>query len=180
MAGKSSTRHRHDGTSPLPLGMDYSPAPSRWTGPNTVWPHDSRTGWSYCVMIPSWTMLADAKSGDAPLASPIVFYRVQVGIQSPEGVSTVRKVLRRFSDFLKLHASLKKAFPKRSLPMAPPKNSMLWMKANDTYLEERRLSLLDWLSKLLADIEISRSAPVAAFFELEATARAGNMFELLF
>lgn len=172
MAGKSFTRHRHDGTSPLPLGMDYSPAPSRWMGPNTSWPHDPRTGWSYCVMIPSWTMLSDAKTGDAHLASPIVFYRVQVGIQSPQGVSTLRKVLRRFSDFLKLHASLKKAFPKKNLPLAPPKNSMLWMKANDTYLEERRLSLLDWLSKLLADIEISRSAPVAAFFELEASARA--------
>ncbi|KAI5084426.1 hypothetical protein GOP47_0000595 [Adiantum capillus-veneris] len=172
MAGKSFTRHRHDGTSPLPLGMDYSPAPSRWTGPNTSWPHDPRTGWSYCVMIPSWTMLSDAKTGDTHLASPIVFYRVQVGIQSPQGVSTLRKVLRRFSDFLKLHASLKKAFPKKSLPLAPPKNSMLWMKANDTYLEERRLSLVDWLSKLFADIEISRSAPVAAFFELEASARA--------
>eukprot|EP00250_Pteridium_aquilinum_P024759 c2955_g1_i1 orf=732-2870(-) len=172
MAGKSFTRHRHDGTSPLPLGMDYSPAPPRWTGPYTPWPHDSRTGWSYCVMIPSWTMLSDAKAGDAHLASPIVFYRVQVGIQSPQGVSTMRKVLRRFSDFLKLHASLKKAFPRKVLPLAPPKNSMLWMKANDSYLEERRLSLVDWLSKLLMDIDISRSAPVAAFFELEATARA--------
>ncbi|KAH7441052.1 hypothetical protein KP509_03G023200 [Ceratopteris richardii] len=171
MAGKFLNRHRHDGTSPLPLGMDYSPAPSKWTGPDTLWPHDPRTGWSYCVMITSWTMAPD-KTGDSHIASPIVFYRVQVGIQSPEGVSTMYRLLRRFSDFLKLHASLKKAFPKKSLPPAPPKNSMLWMKVNDTYLEERRVSLLDWLSKLLSDIEISRSPQIAAFFELEASARA--------
>jgi hypothetical protein len=30
MAGRSPPRHRHDGTSPLPLGIDFSPAPSRW------------------------------------------------------------------------------------------------------------------------------------------------------
>lgn len=28
--GVSPPRHRHDGTSPLPLGMDASPAPVRW------------------------------------------------------------------------------------------------------------------------------------------------------
>ena len=30
MARRSPPRHRHDGTSPLPLGIDFSPAPSRW------------------------------------------------------------------------------------------------------------------------------------------------------
>ena len=30
MAGRSPPRHRHDGSSPLPLGVDASPAPARW------------------------------------------------------------------------------------------------------------------------------------------------------
>lgn len=30
------------------------------------------------------------------------FYRVHVGVQLPEGVTTTRGVLRRFNDFLKL------------------------------------------------------------------------------
>lgn len=30
------------------------------------------------------------------------FYRVQVGIQSPEGITSTRGILRRYSDFLKL------------------------------------------------------------------------------
>ena len=30
------------------------------------------------------------------------FYRVQVSVQSPEGITTMRGVLRRFNDFLKL------------------------------------------------------------------------------
>ncbi|KAI9073788.1 hypothetical protein K1719_044235 [Acacia pycnantha] len=37
-------------------------------------------------------------------SDPIVFYRVQVGLQSPEGITTVHGVLRRFNDFLKLFA----------------------------------------------------------------------------
>lgn len=125
-------------------------------------------------MIPSWTVLqdADAKAAESHLANPIAFYRVQVGIQSPHGVSTLRKVLRRFSDFLKLHAAIKRAFPKKHVPVAPPKNSMMWMNASQTHLQERRHALVDWLGKLLADIDISRSAPVAAFLELEAAARA--------
>lgn len=34
------------------------------------------------------------------------FYRVQVGVQSPEGITTTRGVLRRFNDFLKLFADV--------------------------------------------------------------------------
>lgn len=32
------------------------------------------------------------------------FYRVHVGVQSPEGITTTRCVLRRFNDFLKLYS----------------------------------------------------------------------------
>ncbi|GAU23139.1 hypothetical protein TSUD_305870 [Trifolium subterraneum] len=30
MQRRSPPKHRHDGTSPLPLGMDWSPAPRKW------------------------------------------------------------------------------------------------------------------------------------------------------
>ncbi|KAL0319124.1 UNVERIFIED_CONTAM: PX domain-containing protein EREL2 [Sesamum angustifolium] len=119
----SPPRHRHDGTSPLPLGMDWSPAPLNWDGPNTIWPHDFHTGWSYCVTVPSWSILSESEGSE-----PVVFYRVQVGLQSPEGVTTTRGVLRRFNDFLKLSSDLKRSFRKKSLPPAPPKG-LLRMKS---------------------------------------------------
>lgn len=34
------------------------------------------------------------------------FYRVQIGVQSPEGITTIRGVLRRFNDFLKLFTNV--------------------------------------------------------------------------
>ncbi|GAA0143181.1 hypothetical protein LIER_03924 [Lithospermum erythrorhizon] len=158
-------KHRHDGDSPLPLGMDWSPPPKLWAGRDTIWPHDHRSGWSYCVTIPSWVVLPKSKDSD-----PIVFYRVLVGIQSPEGVTTTRPILRRFNDFLKLFAAIKKAFPKKGLPPAPPKGLMR-LKTR-TLLEERRRSLEDWMGKLLSDIDISRCVAVASFLELEAAARS--------
>ncbi|GFY96923.1 Phox (PX) domain-containing protein [Actinidia rufa] len=30
MQRQSPPKHRHDGTSPLPLGMDWSPPPRKW------------------------------------------------------------------------------------------------------------------------------------------------------
>ncbi|KAK4600750.1 hypothetical protein RGQ29_010394 [Quercus rubra] len=164
MQRRSPPKHRHDGTSPLPLGMDWSPPPRKWNGRDTVWPHDPHTGWSYCVTIPSWVVRPKSRDSD-----PVVFYRVQVGVQSPEGVTTTRGVLRRFNDFLKLFTVLKKAFPKKNLPPAPPKG-LLRMKTR-ALLEERRCSLEEWMIKLLSDIDIARSVAVASFFELEAAAR---------
>uniref|UniRef100_A0A803LEA2 Uncharacterized protein n=1 Tax=Chenopodium quinoa TaxID=63459 RepID=A0A803LEA2_CHEQI len=94
---------RHDGTSPLPLGMDWSSPPQIWDGRHTVWPHDPPTGWSYCITIPSWTTLSDSRG-----SGPVV----------------------------------------------------------------RRSSLEGWMDKLLSNIDVSRSAPVAIFLELEAAARS--------
>nr|XP_027084856.1 PX domain-containing protein EREL2-like isoform X1 [Coffea arabica] len=162
---KSPPKHRHDGTSPLPLGMDWSPPPKKWAGRETVWPHDPHTGWSYCVTIPSWVVRPKSRDSD-----PIVFYRVLIGIQSPEGVTTTRYVLRRFNDFLKFLSALKTAFPRKNLPSAPPKG-LLRMKTR-ALLEERRRSLEEWMTKLLSDIDISRSFVVASFLELEAAARS--------
>lgn len=164
MQRRSPPKHRHDGTSPLPLGMDWSPPPRKWNGRDTVWPHDPHTGWSYCVTIPSWVVRPKSRDSD-----PVVFYRVQVGVQSPEGVTTTRGVLRRFNDFLKLFTVLKRAFPKKNLPPAPPKG-LLRMKTR-ALLEERRCSLEEWMIKLLSDIDIARSVAVASFLELEAAAR---------
>ncbi|XP_010447433.1 PREDICTED: uncharacterized protein LOC104730058 isoform X1 [Camelina sativa] len=165
MQRRSPPKHRHDGTSPLPLGMDWSPPPRKWSGRDTVWPHDPRTGWSYCVTIPSWIVLPKSRNSD-----PVVFYRVQVSLQSPEGVTTMRGVLRRFNDFLKLLSDLKRTFPRKSFPSAPPKG-LLRMKSR-AVLEERRCSLEEWITKLLSDIELARSVVVASFLELEAAARS--------
>lgn len=99
-----------------------------------------------------------------------MFYRVQVGIQSPEGITTTRGILRRFRDFLKLSKELKEDFPVKMLPPAPPKK-ILRLKSR-ILLDERRCSLEDWMDKLLSDIDISRSAVVANFLELEAAARS--------
>lgn len=38
------------------------------------------------------------------------FYRVQVGVQSPEGITRLHGVLRRFNDFLKLFADVSLLF----------------------------------------------------------------------
>ncbi|KAL6208389.1 hypothetical protein ACLB2K_019339 [Fragaria x ananassa] len=164
---RSPPKHRHDGTSPLPLGMDWSPPPRKWNGRETVWPHDPHTGWSYCVTIPSWVVLPKSRNSD-----PVVgqFYRIQVGLQSPEGITTTSGVPRRFNDFLKLFNDLKKAFPKKNLPTTPPKG-LLRMKSQEL-LEERRCSLEAWMTKLLSDIDISRSVAVASFLELESAARS--------
>ncbi|KAL2332481.1 hypothetical protein Fmac_020062 [Flemingia macrophylla] len=133
-----STNHarRHDGTSPLPLGMDWSPPPRNWEGRHTVWPRHPPSGWSFCVTLPSWVTVPQPSSSD-----PVIFFRVQVGVQSPEAITTTRIILRRFSDFLNLFA-------------------------------QRRRLLADWMEKLLSDIDVSRSAPVAIFLELEAAARS--------
>ncbi|CAN6201001.1 unnamed protein product [Urochloa humidicola] len=169
----SPPKHRHDGTSPLPLGMDWSPPPKRWEGRNTVWPHNPQTGWSYCVMIPSWiTQTPEAGVTADSFLKSVVFYRIHVGIQSPEGFSSSHGILRRFSDFLKLSSDLKSAFPRKDVPSAPPKHAFLRINSSRLLLEERRHALEEWMQKLLSDIDLSRSAPVAAFLELEAAARS--------
>ncbi|KAL3838583.1 hypothetical protein ACJIZ3_023174 [Penstemon smallii] len=65
---------------------------------------------------------------------------------------------------------LKRAFPRKNLPPTPPKG-FLWTKTR-TMLEERRSSLEEWMTKLLSDIDLSRSIVVASFLELETAARS--------
>uniref|UniRef100_A0A1D1YY63 Coiled-coil domain-containing protein 88B n=2 Tax=Anthurium amnicola TaxID=1678845 RepID=A0A1D1YY63_9ARAE len=168
----SPPKHRHDGTSPLPLGMDWSDAPSRRTGKDTVRPHDPRTGWSYCVTIPSWSVQPDSGTSNGSLINPIVFYVVQVGVQAPDGKSYTRRILRRFSDFRELFSALKKSFPKKKIPPAPSKHFFLRINSSQPLLEERRYALEEWMRQLLSDINLSRSVHVASFLELEAAARS--------
>ncbi|XP_019170279.1 PREDICTED: uncharacterized protein LOC109165797 isoform X2 [Ipomoea nil] len=161
----SPPRHRHDGTSPLPLGMDWSPPPRVWDGQNSVWPHDFHTGWSYCVTIPSWKLSSESSASES-----VVLYEVLVGIQSPQGITTTRGIQRRFSDFITLSYDLRKEFPNKKLPPAP-RRGLLRIKSNDL-LEERRRLLEDWMTEVLSDIDFSRSLSVAIFIELEAAVRS--------
>lgn len=59
--------------------------------------HACIRSWKFCICfnVPTWQ-----------------FYRVQIGLQSPEGVTTTHVVLRRFSDFLKLSSDVSYIFPR--------------------------------------------------------------------
>ncbi|XP_021844405.2 PX domain-containing protein EREX isoform X2 [Spinacia oleracea] len=105
-----------------------------------------------------------------PIQEALVPLWVQVGIQTPEAITTTRGILRRFSDFLKLFSEVQKLFPKKILPPPPPRRLM--GAQNRSLIEERRTSLEVWMDTLLSSIVVSRSAPVAIFLELEAAARS--------
>ncbi|KAH9310771.1 hypothetical protein KI387_025806, partial [Taxus chinensis] len=141
------------------------------TGRDTIWPHDPRSGWSFCVMIPSWLVIPEARTVDGTDINPTVFYKVQIGIQSPNGITAARGILRRFSDFLKLYSTIRRTFPKKRVPPVPPKHSFLRNNSRP-FLQERRRALEEWMEQLLSDIDISRSVAVASFIELEAAARS--------
>jgi hypothetical protein len=42
-------------------------------------------------MTPSWVVLPEAKTADGTLINPTVFYKVQIGIQSPNGITAVQE-----------------------------------------------------------------------------------------
>jgi len=65
----AAVSHHHDGTSPLPLGMDWSPPPRVWAGRNTVWPRHPPTGWSFCVTLPSWVTVPQSPPSDPVVVS---------------------------------------------------------------------------------------------------------------
>nr|GEU30370.1 hypothetical protein [Tanacetum cinerariifolium] len=156
---------RHDGTSPLPFAMDWSHPPFKWNGRNTMWPQDSHIGWRYCVTIPTWVITPQATDMD-----PVLFYRVQVGLQSPKGITTTRTILRKFNDFLELRVALRNMFPSKNLPPTPPKQMTRGL--NVKFFEKRQQTMEDWIIRLLSDFETSRSMVVATFFELESAAKS--------
>lgn len=46
MQRRSPPKHRHDGTSPLPLGMDWSPPPRKWVSFLTNLPFHFKLVWN--------------------------------------------------------------------------------------------------------------------------------------
>ena len=44
--------------------LSNSEIPIAQNGRDTVWPHNHRTGWSYCVTIPSWVFLPKSRNSD--------------------------------------------------------------------------------------------------------------------
>lgn len=47
-------------------------------GKDTVWPHDPRTGWSYCVTIPSWAVLPRSRDSE-PVVVQMIFQPYMCG-----------------------------------------------------------------------------------------------------
>ena len=43
-------------------------------GRNSVWPHDFRTGWSYCVTVPSWTIIPKGRGLDPTVVYNLLHY----------------------------------------------------------------------------------------------------------
>jgi len=95
-------------------------------------------------MIPSWiTQTPEAGVTADSFLKSVVFYRIHVGIQSPEGFSSSHGILRRFSDFLKLCSDLKSAFPRKDVPSAPPKHAFLRINTSRLLLEEACIGGVD-------------------------------------
>ncbi|PWA44598.1 phox domain-containing protein [Artemisia annua] len=102
---------------------------------------------SYFMSRYIWSLEDDHVDGEPKATSQLkspetVFFKVQVGIQSPEGVNLTREVLRRFNDFLNLYSELRKEFPKKHLPSVPPRR-LIKMRSK-TLLEERMSALESW------------------------------------
>ncbi|GMN45861.1 hypothetical protein TIFTF001_015037 [Ficus carica] len=132
--------------------MDWSPPSKNRNGREAVGPHDSRTGWSYWVTIPSWDVRPISKDSD-----PDVDYGVHVDLRSPEGITKTSCKLKKLRDFKKLMIDLEKKFPN---------NKAL------RRLKTRSLLNKEWITKLLSDIDLSRSFEVASFLQLEAAVSA--------
>mmetsp|Transcript_38029 Transcript_38029/g.107430 ORF Transcript_38029/g.107430 Transcript_38029/m.107430 type:complete len:536 (+) Transcript_38029:486-2093(+) len=120
-------------------------------------------GWKFTVVVPSWTT-------HTILDESVVLYRVEVRVQAPGSEHTkTRSVLRRYSDFRRLHASLKAHMPARMKGKdTPAKKTFLRVNSNVELIEKRRSSLEEWLWVLLSDGEISRSRELSHFLELHA------------
>lgn len=42
-------------------------------GRESVWHHDPRTGWSYCITVPSWIVLAKSRDSDPTVVFYLIF-----------------------------------------------------------------------------------------------------------
>ncbi|KAF7136453.1 hypothetical protein RHSIM_Rhsim08G0212100 [Rhododendron simsii] len=182
----SPPRHRHDGTSPLPFGMDWSPPPRKWvfflafvhlftTTSYEVDNHAVKDGkaesaWDRSIAEP---FVLPSRLVFARLDSHVLDGRDSIWPHDPHSGWSYCVTIPSWIILPKSGGSdpvvLKKEFPKKNLPPAPPRS--LLKKKSKTRSEERRCSLEDWMQKILSDIDLSRSAPVAIFLELEEAAR---------
>ncbi|KAH7565011.1 hypothetical protein JRO89_XS09G0107000 [Xanthoceras sorbifolium] len=213
---RSPPRHRHDGTSPLPLGMDWSSPPRKWvqciigeqrakegedddllvysitssepiseaapvkppiiqiysrrTPPDSCpapTPLMDGTPFGHMILIQDGVIVSQFLLGFSSQTQEVqILLRVQVGIQSPEGITTMRGILRRFSDFLKLLSELKKAFPNKEFPHAPPKRIL---KTKSSTLLEELFCAASWMhtqyfEDILLDQELAYVALIVSVF----------------
>eukprot|EP00873_Tetraselmis_striata_P037282 jgi/Tetstr1/457546/TSEL_044115.t1 len=122
-------------------------------------------GWKFTVVVPSWTTHRIADEN-------VVLYRVESRVQAPGADHPkTRSVLRRFSDFRRLHASLKAKMPALMKGKdAPSKRTLYRINSSVDQIERRRRDLEQWLWALLGDRQISCSRELAQFLELGAAA----------
>eukprot|EP00232_Nephroselmis_pyriformis_P020582 CAMPEP_0182887094 /NCGR_PEP_ID=MMETSP0034_2-20130328/20614_1 /TAXON_ID=156128 /ORGANISM="Nephroselmis pyriformis, Strain CCMP717" /LENGTH=286 /DNA_ID=CAMNT_0025020445 /DNA_START=3 /DNA_END=860 /DNA_ORIENTATION=+ len=118
------------------------------------------------VNVPSWTTSNGSTPGEDPTA--VVFYRVEVAVKlqgSP--TPTISHTPRRFSDFVKLFALLRSAYPLRRLPDPPSKRPLSNVNASASSITKRQQELACFMSALVRDPELARNPVLARFIELD-------------
>ena len=133
-------------------------------------------GWRYAVGVPGWEVREPAaSSGD----SGVVVFRVDVRVRGPgapsgsgAGATAAHTVLRRFSDFRRLHAVLEGLFSEEMAGHPPPpKRSLLGRPSREESLERRRVQLEVWLRSLTELRAVAASEPMLQFLQLDALAQ---------
>ena len=143
------------------------------------------------MAVPGWEVREPAAaSGD----SGVVVFRVDVRVRAPpasppEGIdggagaggsprapavspAVAHTVLRRFSDFRRLHTVLEGLFPaEMEARPPPPKRALLGGRAREEALERRRTQLEAWLQSLTALGAVAASEPMLQFLQLDALAQ---------
>ena len=127
--------------------------------------------------VPGWEVREPAAaSGD----SGVVVFRVDVRVRGPgapsgsgAGATVAHTVLRRFSDFRRLHAVLEGLFSEEMAGhQPPPKLSLLGRPSRaESNLERRRMQLEVWLRSLTELRTVAASEPMLQFLQLDALAQ---------
>ena len=195
MAGRAALEGLDPGAVGGGAGGDPAPAPAPGPGPAPApapAPRGPGGGWRYAVAVPGWEVREPtAASGD----SGVVVFRVDVRVRAPPaspaagvdggeaggagaprapaaGPAVAHTVLRRFSDFRRLHTVLEGLFPaEMEARPPPPKRAMLGGRARDEALERRRAQLEAWLRSLTALGAVAGSEPMLQFLQLDALAQ---------
>ena len=117
------------------------------------------------VAVQGWE--AQAVPGEE---STIVYYRLEVRLVRADGTAAAsHTVLRRFSDFRRLHAVLVEVFPDAMADKPPPpKKQLARVNSSENLIGQRQALLEKWLWRVLEDPELAFSGPLAAFLQFEA------------